>query len=151
MIDMDSEPQFVCSPLGLVSKHDDDWRRIHDLFFSYGCSVNDDISQAWGALEYTIFDEAVKALLQQGRGARLIKRDLKNAFRHISITSSDQWLLNFLCNNFYWLERYLPFELRTSSFLFDLFVKGVNWILIAMLHWFVILYYLNDFFVILPS
>ena len=64
MIDMNFEPQFVCSPLGLVSKHDDDWRRIHDLFFSYNCSVNDDIFQAWGALKYTIFDETVNALLQ---------------------------------------------------------------------------------------
>ena len=67
------------------------------------------------------------------------------------MTSSDQWLLDFLCDNFYWLKRYLLFELRTLSFLFDLFVKSVNWILIAMLHWFVMLYYLNDFFAILPS
>ena len=65
--------------------------------------------------------------------------------------SSDQWLLDFLCDNFYWLERYLLFELRTLSFLFDLFVKGVNWILIAMLYWFVMLHYLNDFFAILLS
>ena len=87
MINMNSEPQFVCSPLRLVSKHDDDWRRIHDLFFSYDCSVNDDIFQAWGALKYTIFDKTVNALLQQGRKARLIKRDLKNIFRHISMIS----------------------------------------------------------------
>ena len=65
--------------------------------------------------------------------------------------SSDQWLLGFLCDNFYWLERYLLFRLRTLSFLFDLFAKGVNWVLIAILHWFVILHYLNDFFAILPS
>ena len=151
MINMNSEPQFVCSPLRLVSKHDDGWRRIHDLFFPYGCSVNDGISQAWDALKYTTFDEAVDALLQQGRGARLVKRDLKNAFRHISMTSSDQWLLDSLYDNFYWLKRYLLFELRTSSFLFDLFVKDVNWMLIAMLHWFVMLHYLNDFFAILLS
>ena len=67
------------------------------------------------------------------------------------MTSSDQWLLDFLCDNFYWLERYLLFGLWTSSFLFDLFVKDVNWVLIAILYWFVMLHYLNDFFAILLS
>lgn len=150
-VDPETEPRFVCSPLGLVPKHDGGWRRIHDLSFPYGNSVNDGIPQEWGALEYTTFDEAVDALLQQGHGALLVKRDLKDAFRHIPVASSDQWLLGFCCDNFYWMERYLPFGLRTSPFIFDLFAKAVNWILIAVLHWAVVLHYLDDFFAILPS
>ena len=126
-VEPDSESQFVCSPLGLVPKHDGGWRRIHDLSFPYGSSVNDGIPQDWGSLEYTTFDEAVDALLQQGPGALLVKRDLKDAFRHVPVASSDQWLLGFFCDDFYWLERFLPFGLRTSPFLFDLFAKGVNW------------------------
>ena len=64
IINMNFESQFVCFSLRLVSKYDDGWRRIHDLFFLYDCSVNDDIFQAWNALKYTIFDETVNALLQ---------------------------------------------------------------------------------------
>ena len=152
LVDPQQEPRYVCSPLGLVPKHDGGWRRIHDLSFPPYTSVNDGIHQAWGALEYTTFDDAVDALLQQGRGAKFVKRDLKDAFRHIPVSTSDQWLLGFYCDGHYWKERYLPFGLRTSPFIFDLFAKALNWILVAILLWAVVLHYLDDFFAILsPS
>ena len=44
----------------------------------------------------------------------------------------------------------MPFGLRISPFLFDLFAKALNWIIIVCLGWSIILYYLDDFFVILP-
>ena len=149
-VDPATEAPFVCSPLGLVPKHDGGWRRIHDLSFPPGNSVNDGIPQEWGSLEYTTFDEAVDALLQQGSGAILVKRDLKDAFRHIPVATSDQWLLGFQCDGSYWMERYLPFGLRTSPFLFDLFARTLNWIIIAVLGWSLVLHYLDDFFAILP-
>ena len=125
-IDSQTEQQFVCSPLGLVPKHDGDWRRIHDLSFPYGTSVNDVIPQDWGALEYAIYDIAVTALLQQGLRAQFIKRSLKDVFRHIPVAISYQWLLGFHCNDRHWRERYLPFGLRTSPFIIDLFAKALN-------------------------
>ena len=143
------EPLYVCSPLGLVPKHDGGWRRIHDLSFPHGNSINDGIPHDWGTLEYATFDEAVDALLQQGRGALFVKRDLKDAFRHIPISLSDQGLLGFCCDGCFWKERYLPFGLRTSPFLFELFAKGLHWCLVAILHWAIILHYLDDFFAIL--
>ena len=149
-IDPYDVPQYVCSPLGLAPKHDGGWRRIHDLSFPHGDSVNDGIPEAWGALEYTTFDEAVDALLQQGPGALFVKRDLKDAFRHIPIAISDQWLLGFYCDGCYWMERYLPFGLRTAPFLFDLFARALNWVMIAVLSWTFVLHYLDDFFAILP-
>ena len=48
------------------------------------------------------------------------------------------------------MERYLPFGLRTSPFLFDLFARALNWIMIAILGWSFVLHYLDDFFAILP-
>ena len=148
-VDPQAEAQYVCSPLGLVPKHDGGWRRIHDLSFPYGQSVNDGIPQDWGALEYATYDDAVESLLSKGVGAQFAKRDLKDAFRHIPVATSDQWLLGFQCDDCYWMERYLPFGLRTAPFLFDLFAKGLNWILISVLGWSIILHYLNDFFAIL--
>ena len=78
-----------------------------------------------------------------------MKRDLKDAFCHIPVATSDQWLLGFYCDGCYWIERYLPFGLRTAPFLFDLFAKALNWILISVLGWTIILHYLDDFFAIL--
>ena len=133
----------------MVPKHDSGWRRIHDLSFPYGQSVDDGIPQEWGALEYATFDDAVNALLRQGPGAQFVKSELKDAFRHIPVATSDQWLLGFHCDGHYWMERYLPFGLRTAPFLFDLFAKALNWILIAVLGWAFILHYLDDFFAVL--
>ena len=45
------------------------------------------------------FDEAVDALLQQGQGALLVKRDLKDALRHVPVASLDQGLLVFACDD----------------------------------------------------
>lgn len=148
-VDPQNEPHYVCSPLGLVPKHDGGWRRIHDLSFPHGHSVNDGIQAEWGALEYATYDDAVVALLQKGPRAQFVKRDLKDAFRHIPVAISDQWLLGFNCDGRYWKERYLPFGLRMSPFLFDLFAKALTWILIAILLWEVVLHYLDDFFAIL--
>ena len=150
-VDPQEVPQYFCSPLGLVPKHDGGWRRIHDLSFPYRESVNDGIPQDWGALKYATYDEAVEVLQQQGQGAQLVKRDLKDAFRHIPVASSDQWLLGFYCNDRYWMERYLPFRLRTSPFIFDLFAKALHWVLAAVLMRTMILHYLDDFFAILST
>ena len=148
-VDPQAEAQYVCSPLGLVPKHDGGWRRIHDLSFPQGQSVNDGIPHDWGSLEYATYDDAVDSLLSKGPGAQFVKRDLKDAFRHIPVATSDQWLLGFYCDGHYWMERYLPFGLRTAPFLFDLFAKALNWILISVLGWTIILHYLDDFFAIL--
>lgn len=63
------------------------------------------------------------------------ERDLKYGFRHIPVATSNQWLLGFYCDESYWMERYLLFGLRTSPFLFDLFARALNWIMIAILGW----------------
>ena len=123
----------MCLLLGLIPKYDNGWRRIHDLSYPHGISVNDSIPPEWDTLEYTTFDEAVQVLLQQGYGALLVKQDLKDAFCHIPIATSDQWLLAFFSDDSYWLERYLRFSLRTSSFLFGLFAKALHWIVVAVL------------------
>lgn len=92
-------------------------------------------------------DEAIAALLKIGKGAFLIKRDLSDAFRHIPVSSTDWWLLGFSLEGLYYYGRFLPFGLRTASFLFDIFAKGITWIMIY--HGWQTLHYLDDFLVIL--
>ena len=141
---------YICSPLGLVPKSNGGWRRIHDLSFPKGISVNDFIPGDWGALEYATFDEAIEALLIQGRGAVLLKEDLADAFRHIPVASCDRWLLGFQWSDVFYMEAFLPFGLRTAPFLFDLFAKALHFILIHVLGWSIVLHYLDDFFTIFP-
>ena len=138
--------RYICSPLGLVPKHDGGFRRIHDLSYPKKKSVNDHIPGVYGALEYTSFDEAIAAVLLIGPGAMLVKKDLSDAFRHIPVAIIDQWLLGFTWDGLFYEERFLLFGLRTALFIFDLFVKALNWILIAVLGWSIILHYLDDFF-----
>ena len=141
--------KFMASPLSLVPKGDGGFRRIHDLSHPIGCSVNDHIPHDHGALEYVSFDDAVDAILKQGVGAQLVKRDLSDAFRHIPVALSDRWLLGFWFEGVFYEERFLPFGLRTAPCIFDLFAKALNWILIAVLCWSIIVHYLDDFLAIL--
>ena len=123
---------FISSPLGLVPKPDGGWRRIHHLSFPKGLSVNCHIPEEWGSLEYTTFDKAIEAVLRCGPGAVMIKKDLADAFRHIPVAEADWWLLGFYWKGSYWIDRFLPFGLRTSPMIFDLFAKGLHWILLNL-------------------
>ena len=141
---------FICSPLGLVPKANGGWRRIHHLSYPESSSVNDHIPEDWGSLEYTSFDEAIRLIEQRGPGCILIKRDFADAFRHIPVAKSDWWLLGFKWQDSFWMDKYLPFGLRTSPFLFDLFAKGINWILYNC-GWKDAIHYLDDFLIIVST
>ncbi len=78
-----------------------------------------------------------------------MKRDLAEAFRHIQVSEADWWLFGFSWDDNHYHEQYLPFGLRTAPFVFDLFAKGLNWILIDA-GWQTI-HYLNDFLAILEG
>lgn len=86
---------FISLPLGIVSKLNRKWRRIHHLSHSRGTLVNCHIAEDHGALEYTSIDDVIAAVLKVGRGAQLVKKDLADAFRHSSVAKSDWWLLGF--------------------------------------------------------
>ena len=102
---------FICSPLGLAPKSNGKWRKIHHLSYPRGRSVNCHIPKEWGALEYTSFDEAKQEVIRAGPGSIMVKRDLKDAFQHIPVSSQDWWLLGFYWRNKTWIDRFLPFGL----------------------------------------
>lgn len=76
-----------------------------------------------------MFDDAVEMLLKVGSGAIFVKQDLADAFRHISVSASDWWLLGFLWYDYYMFKRFLPFGLCTSPFILDFFAKSIHWLL----------------------
>ena len=120
---------FISSSLDLILKVDDEWRRIHDLFYLKVVNslfVNVYISKAWDALKYITFDETLEALMKQKQEATLIKRDLFDAFKHILVAKSNWWLLRFFWDDHYYIDRFLSFELRIAFFLFDLMTRALH-------------------------
>lgn len=88
-------PPFICSPLGLVPKYDEGWRRIHHLSHPPGKSVNDYIPDGAGEMRYTRFQEVLQLVTQAGRNCIILKRDVKDAFRNIPVARQHHWLLSF--------------------------------------------------------
>jgi hypothetical protein len=142
---------FFSSPLGLTPKHNGNWRRIHHLSHPEGSSVNDWIPSEYGTLQYTTIELVFDLLRTAGRGALLIKKDLKDAFRMIPVAPHERWLLGFQWQGQYYHENCLPFGLRTAPFIFNLFAEGLHWILQSHLHWQHLAHYLDDFVHMLPA
>lgn len=111
--------KFYCSPLGLVPKRSNGvqsgWRMIFDLSSPEGYSVNDGIPTKCGSIFYETLNDAMCLVAQAGRGAVMMRRDLKSTFRHIPVNPNDYWLLIFEWNGkFFYIDMFLPFGLRQS-------------------------------------
>ena len=147
---------ICCSPLGLVPKPDGTFRRIYNLSSPkprLGLSVNAAIPEAYSTLTYSTVDEILALILLAGRGAVILKHDLKDAFRNIPVACTDQRLLGFKWEKTVYTECCLPFSLATAPFLFNLFTEALHWILERRLYsiiaFFALVHYLDDFIFIL--
>jgi len=138
-------PPYICSPLGLVPKHDKGWRRIHHLSHPPGRSVNDHIRPDFAALKYVTLEEIWTTIIKAGRASTIIKRDIQDAFRMIPVAKVQQWLLGFSVDGKYYQETCLPFGLSSSPFLFNMFSEAFHWILESKLLWSNLHHYLDDF------
>ena len=90
------------------------------------------------------------AVLAKGRGAIIVKKDIKDAFRIIPVAPYQRWLLGFQWENRYYQEEVLSFGLRTAPFLFNLVAEAFQWILEAWLGW-ELFHYLDDFIRVVPT
>ena len=146
--------RYFCSPIGVVPKCTDGvqtgWRLIFDLSCPHGKSVNDGIPVDYGAISYESLRTAIHLVAKAGRGAKMIKRDLKSAFRYVPVSWLDQWCLIFEWKGQYYMELFLPFGLRTSPRIFNLFSEAIHWIL-ETVHGWAIMHYLDDFFAVFPA
>jgi hypothetical protein len=149
----DLPPNYFCSPIGLTPKYTDSvqtgWRVIFDLSAPQSSSVNDGIPREYGTLVYETLNDAVQLVAQAGKGAVMMKRDLKAAFRHIPINPCDYWLLLFEWNTQYFVDMFLPFGLRTAPRIFNLFAEALHWVFETLYEWNVT-HYLDDFLFVFP-
>jgi len=80
---------FGVIPKGQTGK----WRLIIDLSHSKGHSVNDGIPKSLCSLRYVTIDDAIKGIIQLGKGTLLAKIDIKSAFRLLPIHPADRHML----------------------------------------------------------
>ena len=139
-------PNIHCSGLGVVPKKDSGWRTIYDLSSPTGCSVNDFIDPTRFFLHYCTIDAATAILNTLGPGTLMGKMDLKNSFRLLPVRRLDWHLLGIFWQNHWYLDKFLPFGLRSSPFLFNQLAEALEWILVNNYRVANIIHYLDDFF-----
>ena len=126
------------------------WRMIVDLSSPEGYSVNDGISQAWSTLEYATVDHLATLVWKMGRGAHLVKSDVKEAYWAVPVHPQDQWLLGIQWKSQRYIDCVLPFGLRSAPKIFSALADTLQWILVQqgvapLLH------YLDDFILVAPT
>ena len=134
------------SPIGLVPKGHASgrWRMIVDLSSPRAASVNSGIDQALCSLRYASLDDAIELIRYLGPGTELLKMDLKDAYHVVPVHPDDYHLLGISWNGQTYIDRSLPFGLRSAPKLFTAVADAMAWALHSNgIHY--LLHYLDDF------
>ena len=137
------------NPIGLVPKghRTRRWRVIVHLSAPNHFVVNDDISEELSSFSYTSLDDVVDLIRRLGTGTQLVKMDLKDAYRIVPIHPDDNHLLGISWNGAIYVDRALPFGLRTAPKIFTAVANALAWALHSRGVRFV-LHYLDEFLII---
>ena len=135
------------NPIGIIPKPHQlgKFRLIIDLSAPQGFSVNDGISPPLCSMQYVTVDQVAKQVAQCGRGALMAKTDIRSAYRQVPVHEDDQHLLGLEWNGTTYIDKALPFGLRSAPKLFSAVADCLAW---AMLTEGVVncVHYLDDFF-----
>ena len=124
-------PWVYTSPFGVIPKkhRPGKWRLIVDLSAPDGHSVNDFIEKDLSTLSYISIDNIAQVVLQLGRGTLLGKLDVKEAFRLVPVHPSDRLLLGMVWKGNLYIDKVLPFGLRTAPLLFTALADALEWVI----------------------
>lgn len=132
--------------MGLIPKKQEPnkFRLIVDLSSPQGKSVNDGITRELCSLRYASVDEAVAMVQALGKGTRLVKIDLKETYRQVPVHPDDFHLLGIEWEGQTYVDRALPFGLRSAPKIFNAVADFIAWVLHCngIAHQ---LHYLDDF------
>ena len=121
-------PNLIVSPIGLVPKAEEGkYRLIQHLSYPEGESINDGIDRSYCTVHYASFDEAVKLVVEVGKGAFMAKADVESAFRLLPVHPRDFCLLGMKVNDFYLVDKSLPMGASCSPALFEKFSTFLEW------------------------
>ena len=119
------------NPLGAIPKKGKPgkWRLIMDLSSPKGLSVNDGISKEDCSFHYASVDLAVEQISQSGPGTLMAKMDIARAYRNIPVAPSDRRLLGLAWENQTYVDKVLPFGLRSAPIIFSAVADALLWIM----------------------
>lgn len=126
------------SQIGLIPKlhQPGRWHLIVDLSSPHGQSVNNAISPDISHMHYTSVWEASAVVRQLGRGTKLAKIDLHQAYRMVPVHAmyrmvpvhaDDHHLLDIRWLNRVFVDPALPFGLRSAPKIFSAFADALAW------------------------
>ena len=103
-----------CSGVGVIPKKDGGWRLINHLSAPAGQSINDFIDPHEYSLQYKTVDDAIQMCQELGPGALMAKVDLKSVFRLCPVRQENWHLLGIHWRNKFYIDKCLPFGLRST-------------------------------------
>ena len=120
-----------CSPIGIIPKKNKPgkWRLIVDLSSPTDASVNDGIQKELCSLSYTSIDAVADKVLSLGKGTFIAKMDIKQAYRMVPVNPTDRWLLGMRWEDQVFVDKTLPFGLRSAPLIFSAIADALAWIM----------------------
>ena len=140
------------SPFGVIPKKGkpNKWRLILDLSSPTDQSVNDGISKEECSLQYTSVSEVAAKIVEIGTGTLMGKMDIQQAYRNIPVAPEDRRLLGMKWQGKVYIDKALPFGLRSALLIFTAVADALQWIMTRQgVSWLV--HYLDDFLTVGPS
>lgn len=101
-------------------------------------------------LQYVTINNASRGILSIGQGCFLVKTDIESAFQIIPPKLEDYELCGICWEGKYYNEKYLPFELRSAPYIFNLLSDAVERILSNKCSISFVCHTLDDFLIIEP-
>ncbi len=150
-VDPTAQPGIHINRFGVIEKthQPGKYRLIVDLSYPEGHSVNDGLEPELCTMKYTSVDVAVARVLTHGAGTSLAKFDIESAYRIVPVHPDDRPLLGMSWRGRVYIDKVLPFGLRSAPKIFSAVVDAMQGIIeqqgVEILH------YLDDFLVISPS
>jgi len=119
-------PRMAVSPIGAVPKRNSAKVRViyHLSYPFHGDSVNAGVRDEY--LPLSSFGHAARAVRLLGRGCFLVKLDVEAAYKQVPVHPDDWHLLGFKWQGKWYYERVLPFGLRSSCRLWELFAAALH-------------------------
>lgn len=144
---------YRVSPIGVAQgKYSLKKRLIVDLSAPHSegehPSINSLIDKDDCSLSYVKIDDAIKHIIECGKGANMCKTDISDAFKIIPVKAAQHHLFCIKWRGFYYFYHRLCFGCRSSPAIFDNFSKTICWIATHNYNINFILHLLDDFLTI---
>ena len=111
---------FQVNPVGLVPKKElGAFRMIVDMSNPPGSSINDFIEDEFATVSYASFKEAIKMIIECGKGAYMCKTDITSAFRLLPLHPDLYHFSLIKCADQFYVDRCLAMGTRSSCNLFE--------------------------------